>query len=84
MVNNRKIRYWLSTTYQSDYHSLKVKPKSPAGEEKNMDNCLWFWDDEEGKAKDFLRNLKRFIKDNYPYPDRAKWLTEEWVLKDDM
>lgn len=82
-TEEEKISFWLTTTNQSNFKSLKVNPNSPSGTKGNMGSCLWFYDSEQEQANCFLRSLKAFIKSTYPYPDRAKWLTDDWVNSKD-
>lgn len=82
-IKEEKISLWLTTTTQSNFKSLKVKPAFPKSEMENMDGCLWFYNSEREQATCFLQCLKAFIKSTYPYPDRAKWLTDDCVKSND-
>ena len=82
-TENEKISLWLTTTNQSNFKSLKVKPESPPSTKGDMDGCLWFYDSEQEQANCFLRSLKAFIKSIYPYHERAEWLTDDWVKSND-
>lgn len=75
------IPYWLTVTHQSLVKSLKVSPKSAPAKESNMVGCLWFKNTEIKEANIFLRKLKEFLKNEYPFVnERAPWMNEdEWL-----
>ena len=79
------IPYWLTVTHQSLVKSLKVSPKSAPAKESNMEGCLYFKANEIEKANIFLRKLKKFLKNDYPFvEDRAPWMNEEEWLEEGM
>ena len=43
-----------------------------------MNDCLWFKKEEAEEAELFVRNLKKWIAENYHHEERAIWL-KEWV-----
>ncbi len=79
------VSYWLSFTNPSLIKSIKVNPKSKPAKVENMDGCLWFKDNEVDKANLFLKKLKEFLKQEYPFvKERASWMNEEKWLKEGM
>ena len=76
-----KVYYWLTTPNCSHIRDIKVCPNSKASDKKNLYDSLWFNDEKE--AKEFLKSLKSFLRDQYcnkyNHKDRAEWMTEEWI-----
>lgn len=60
-------------------HFKELKHIAKSAEEKNMNEELWFEMDESEEAESFVRDMKKWIVDNYPHKERAIWLNDEWV-----
>lgn len=71
--------FWISVPQCVQFKELKVNDNDDKVEEENLNGHLWFKEDEEAEAKEFLRKLKIFLKQNYKHKERAEWMTEEWV-----
>lgn len=76
----KKPYYWLTTSNQSDFQSLKVDSVNRTSLEKHLNDCLWFEDNEKEIAKAFLRDVKIELKKIYEkYGKKATWMTDEWI-----
>jgi len=77
-----KAKFWVTSSTLADFENLKIQPNdSYEAKPENCESCLWFTEDEEKEAKDFLVGMKRWILDNYPHKERLTWLNKEWVKK---
>lgn len=70
---------WITIPSCCYFKDIKVRPDS-AKKSNVENNSLWFYENEQKEAEDFLKKLKQFVLDNYPYPNRTIWLDENWVI----
>lgn len=48
-----------------------------------MRECIWWEKDEREEAKQFLTELKdMLVKYKEKHPDRAQWMTDDWLKVD--
>ena len=66
-------------TVPNSCYFRRLKKEDDAAEEKDMNDCLWFEKEEAEEAELFVRNLKKWIVENYHHKERAIWLNNKWV-----
>ena len=70
---------WITIPGCCHFKDITVHPGSAKKSNLEKDS-LWFYKNEQKEAEDFLKKLKQFVLDNYPYHNRANWLDENWVI----
>ena len=80
----KKVSYWLTVPGCSHIKDITIKPKSKPAIIDDLHDELWL--DTEKEANDFLKDLKKYLRDSYcnkyNHKDRADWMTEEWINKE--
>lgn len=76
--------YWLSVPNSTRFTAITYNCKSNHNvNPENMRECIWWEKDEREEAKQFLTELKEMlVKYKKKHPDRAQWMTGDWLEVD--